>query len=240
MPEIVLPPLTPKEIASRDHQENLLNRGLNECWRGNDFDAERAEKLARAYAVEIFDTIRTFYRAKVGYRAEWLPEIVHEAVFRTLMVYKGHRDQSVAQMGNIARDTVMDHMRTTSTSEYAKSEFRAAFPVYTNIPEPLPSDSPLLKLVKEKARQSATQPSPPEAIPSSGTVTDRRAELLNEYKRATGANDYQIYNAQNSGIHKPEFYQWKNGKLSEKSKTANKFEAFLKAKKRPIRKKPTR
>jgi hypothetical protein len=95
-------------------------------------------------------------------------------------------------------------------------------------------------MAKEHARRSAAPPtSSPEAVPTSGSVTDRRAVLLEEYKRATGANDYQIYNARNSGIHKPEFYQWKKGNLSENSKTAKKFETFLRAKKQPIRKSPT-
>lgn len=242
MPEIVLPPLTPKEIEHRDYQENLLNRGLSECWRAQDFDAERAEKLARAYVIEIFNTIRTFYRMKVGYRAEWLPEIVHEAVYRTLTVYKGHRALGISQMGNIARDTVMDYLRNTSNSEHARSEFNIAF-MLTQIPAPQPDDAPLLRMAKEEARRTLTPNPQLEAVPvpdaNNGTVICRRIALLDEYKRATGANDYQIYNAQNSPIHKPDFYHWKNGKLPEKSKTAKDFEAFLKAKKRPIRKSPT-
>ena len=229
MSEIVLPPLTPKEIASRDYQEALLDKGLRECWHGNNFDAERAEKLARAYVIEIFNVIRNFYSAKVGYRAECLPEIVLEAEFRTMMVYKGHREQGLGQIIDSARDAVMHHLRTTSTSERAWSELKAAFSETTKFHDSEQNEIPRSKAVKSQ----------PEALPNSETIIDRRATLLDEYKRATGANDYQIYNAQNSHIHKLEFYQWKKGKLPENSKTAKMFEAFLKAKKNPIRKSPT-
>ncbi|HEY2473037.1 MAG TPA: hypothetical protein VGI45_34970 [Terracidiphilus sp.] len=246
MPEIVLPPLTPKEIAARDYQENLLGRGLEECWHGDDFDAERAEKLARAYAVEIFNTIHTFYRTKVGYRAEWLPEIVREAVLRVLTVYGDHHDQGVSQMGTIAENTVMEHLRTVSTSERGWSEFNQAFPARRDVFDPLPGDAPLLKMVKEhhaRTRRDLTPNPQPEAaaapVPDDGTVIGRRAALLDEYQRTTRVNDYQIYNALKPPIHKSEFYDWKKGKLPDTSKTTKRFEAFLKAKKKPIRKTPT-
>jgi hypothetical protein len=69
---------------------------------------------------------------------------------------------------------------------------------------------------------------------------DRRAKLLAEYKLATGnPPDLRLYTASNSGIHKPEFYQWRDGRLPAKSRVTKRFEAFLKAKKKPIPKNPT-
>jgi hypothetical protein len=239
MPKIVLPPLTPKEINARDDQENLLNTGLSECWRGEKFDEERAEKLLRAYAIEIFNTISAFYRKKNGFQPEWFPDIVNEAVFRAKTVYSRHRSYGLSQVVDMMKDTVTEHLRNISTTERGWSELIRAFPTRSTLIEPHPDGSPLLQVAKAQVRQSATPNPQPEAMPSDGTVIDRRAALLSEYIRATGANDYQIYNAQNSFIHKPEFYQWKKGKLPEKSKTAKKFEAFLKAKRRPIRKNPT-
>jgi hypothetical protein len=227
MSEIVLPPLTPNEIAARDYQENILDLRLRECWHGNNFDSERAEKLTQAYSIEIFNTICNFYRVKVGYRAEWLPEIVHEAVFRGLMTYKGHREQGLDQITDMARSAVMHHLRTTSTSERARAEFHQAFSATT--PDPQPDDTLLSESTKSQA----------DALLRPETIINRRLALLNDYKQATRANDYRIYTAQNSNIHKPEFYQWKNGKLPDESKTTKKFEAFLKSKKRPIRRNPT-
>jgi|SRR5579863_345046 len=74
------------------------------------------------------------------------------------------------------------------------------------------------------------------AAPSSDPEIERRGALLAEYKAATGVSDYRIYNAKNSGIHKPQFYQWKNGVLPRGSKTAVHFEQFLREKRPPTSK----
>jgi len=67
----------------------------------------------------------------------------------------------------------------------------------------------------------------------------RRKALLAEYKAAVGEpSDYQIFNAQNAGLHKPEFYRWLKGTLPAHSKTAKTFERFLREKKPPIPRKP--
>jgi hypothetical protein len=67
----------------------------------------------------------------------------------------------------------------------------------------------------------------------------RRGALLAEYKAATGnPSNRQLYQAKNSGIHKPQFYDWLKGKLPVVSATAKNFERFLSEKKQPIPKKP--
>jgi hypothetical protein len=67
-----------------------------------------------------------------------------------------------------------------------------------------------------------------------------RGKLLEDYKSATGnPSSKKIYEAGNSGINKPEFYEWKNGQLPDRSRTTQQFEAFLKAKRRLIPKKST-
>jgi len=77
-----------------------------------------------------------------------------------------------------------------------------------------------------------------ESIPTAseaGSLIERRKKFLDEYKAATGhPSSKQIYEASNSGIHKPEFYQWKNGNLPAESRVTKRFEVFLKAKKRPV------
>jgi hypothetical protein len=77
---------------------------------------------------------------------------------------------------------------------------------------------------------------PKQGMPANDSVEiERRRKLLAEYKAATGDSpDYRIYNANNSGIHKPEFYKWKKGILSAQSTTAANFERFLREKKPPI------
>jgi hypothetical protein len=67
----------------------------------------------------------------------------------------------------------------------------------------------------------------------------RRAKLLEEYKAATNnTSNKRIYEAKNSGVHKPEFYRWINGELPSGSSTAMNFERFLQAKRPPIPRRP--
>jgi hypothetical protein len=67
----------------------------------------------------------------------------------------------------------------------------------------------------------------------------RRQNLLAEYRAATGnPSKRSLYEAKNSGIYKPEFYDWVNGKLPANSATAINFERFLRNKKQPIPRKP--
>jgi hypothetical protein len=64
---------------------------------------------------------------------------------------------------------------------------------------------------------------------------ERRKKLLDEYKAATGGtSSRKIYEASNSGIHKPQFYEWLRGELSKSSATLIAFERFLREKKPPI------
>jgi len=67
----------------------------------------------------------------------------------------------------------------------------------------------------------------------------RRERLFADYKEATGnPSNKRIYEAKNSGIHKPEFYEWLNGRLPVDSATAINFERFLKLKKPPTPRNP--
>jgi hypothetical protein len=69
--------------------------------------------------------------------------------------------------------------------------------------------------------------------------TDRRQRLLMSYKKATGnPSNKRIYEASNSGLHKPEFYSWRKGNLPSDSATCINFERFLNEKKPPIPRKP--
>jgi hypothetical protein len=70
-------------------------------------------------------------------------------------------------------------------------------------------------------------------------IRAKRRSLLEEYKAATGnPSNKRIYEAKNSGIHKPDFYAWLNGDLSSESAMSINFERFLRLKKVPIPRKP--
>ena len=70
--------------------------------------------------------------------------------------------------------------------------------------------------------------------PSIDELSALRSIRILEYKKANpGVTDYQIYNAKNSGVHKPEFYRYVKGTLSSESETCKNFERFLAEKKTP-------
>jgi len=140
------------------------------------------------------------------------------------------RDQAPAP---IAATTAPASFRSTLTGKEISAYTRAGIDI--------DSPAPLMVALHEQAKERASSremPSIAGELPELQKEIARRARLLTDYKAATGAKDYHLYNAQNSGIHKPEFYQWVHGKLPAKSKTAKRFEAFLIAKKRPVRKNP--
>ena len=105
-------------------------------------------------------------------------------------------------------------------------------------PEPRTQETISTKTPAPIAESNEAPPNQPPPIPGT-SETERRKALLAEYKAATGdPADYRIYNARNSGIHKPEFYQWKKGVLPKDSGTTKNFERFLREKKIPIPRKP--
>jgi hypothetical protein len=94
-------------------------------------------------------------------------------------------------------------------------------------------DYPAITLVPSESappeREERTEPTP-----SNDEEIERRKKILDEYKTITGASNKKIYEAKNSGIHKPQFYEWIRGTLPANSTTAHNFERFLKEKKLPI------
>jgi len=111
-----LPHLSPDELSDRDHEESRLSKQLSACWRGDDFDIERAYQVMRGSAERIFDVLYVAYGKKSGYRHRWLPEIVKDAVYRTLKVSQaivsyGIPAPSISQLGDGLEATVRDHLK---------------------------------------------------------------------------------------------------------------------------------
>ena len=95
----------------------------------------------------------------------------------------------------------------------------------------------MVTVVTTQPQQDAAKESSP--LPIENAEVQRRAQLLAEYKSATGnPSNKRIYEANNGGIYKPEFYRWLAGKLPSDSATTIAFERFLKNKKPPIPRKP--
>lgn len=119
----------------------------------------------------------------------------------------------------------------------------------SGIPYEIVLDGPIkewkgkLILKRLEAGVNATPESPRErrkqVQETQAELISRRRKLLADYKSATGTlSNYGIYNARNSGIYKPQFYGWLNGKLSSESATCEAFERFLREKKQPIPRRP--
>ena len=76
------------------------------------------------------------------------------------------------------------------------------------------------------------------AEPLDGEIA-RREKLYAEYKAATGKpSNRSVYEAKNSGIHKPQFYAYLKGMLPLDSLTCVNFERFLREKKKPVPRRP--
>ena len=87
-------------------------------------------------------------------------------------------------------------------------------------------------------RQAKGGRSPQSKASAGDPLVAQRRQLLADYKAATGnPSNKSIYSGK-SGIHKPEFYKWIKGSLSDKSETARNFERILRAKKPLALRKP--
>jgi hypothetical protein len=87
----------------------------------------------------------------------------------------------------------------------------------------------------EPQPSAVDEPTADESIAVAGTEVSRREALLAEYKTATnGVSNKRIYEARNSGVHKPEFYGWLRGDLPTHATPTLNLERFLRAKKLPI------
>jgi len=144
--ERVLPYLSKTEIEGRDAQEKMLSRDLSGCWRGDEFDIERAEHLINAALIAIFDVEYEAYRQKTGYKTGWIEEIVYESIFRVVRCADNvHWDDGPALLRSLNR-TLMHHLEHDSVLGHG--EFEAAFPEKKRLedetPKPLPVPPPPL------------------------------------------------------------------------------------------------
>jgi hypothetical protein len=90
---------------------------------------------------------------------------------------------------------------------------------------------------KNSEPSAAREKTNAQAESEKSSVVAERERILSEYKAATGnPSNKLIYEADNSPIHKPEFYDWVKGDLKAASATCINFERFLRDKQPPIKK----
>ena len=107
------------------------------------------------------------------------------------------------------------------TDEQIMTELRTLSAVYPTI---------LVTPYLDRLTPSQKPPSPqhgPSAQPLLSGEVERRSRLLAEYKATTKVDsNRRIYSAHNSGVHKPEFYEWLKGTLPANSSTSRNLERF--------------
>ena len=118
----------------------------------------------------------------------------------------------------------------------ATSAATLCYRIESNTRRNLPKNVSFLPPIQHReARQknavtATTKPATDPLSQPSASEIARRLALLSEYKKATGKSEYFIYTHADSGIHKPEFREWKKGLLRPNSATLVNFERFLKEK----------
>jgi len=229
--------------------EDQFGKALLSCIAGYSLgDPIAAFEYARTYATKFYDKFLNFYSQFPGYRQHWQTASEAFALQRTLHCIDNisilpdffGRESRIAKITK----TISDHAQSTAT---ALIEIEKAFVPYSA------SKNPLLAMMEAKAeaahraRAQVWAPVPPQATESQANeasptevapLAERRARMLETYKAKIGASNRKIYEARNSGIHKPQFYEWLNGTLPTGSATTKNFERFLREQKAPIPRKP--
>jgi hypothetical protein len=189
------------------------------------YDQKRAKDFLRTYACDFFDILKDAYGGLVWNREH---EVAEEAIEITIKCWDS---LNVLQTGESWRQIL-----TASIPQHLGRVLRG----YPHDNETGPKPSALPTMYQAQADAGGEQQPPAQVADESpeGERT-RRATLLSAYIAATGASHKKIYEAKNSGIHKPQFYEWLNGELPASSKTTKTFETFLRSNRRPIPRRST-
>jgi hypothetical protein len=190
---LTLPHLKPDELLDRDHEEFRLGKQLSTCWSGDDFDVERSYQIMRASAELIFDVLYVAYRKKPDYKAGWLPEIVKDAVYRTLKISQDHIRYGISipylsELGDVLEATVLAHIKDLKRTDQQQTEVAAA-PAWPPVGQQarayaasgidIASSSPLLIMAATAARGA------PALVERTQTVNpSERMALRDAYRRA--------------------------------------------------------
>lgn len=262
----VLPPKSiPAQGALERERNQLIYAIRTRCMSDHGcHDMPLAKDLLRSHTCSIFDTLKVFYSTKIVI-FEWEKEIAEEAIDIAHACWTNFRDLPRA---DFSRESLRADIATHLGHALRSGPIQKAFlgnlpgvsdksPVFSSPPSPYSlgavvgdqkaatyakagidphSTSPLVIAAAMQANVGQETVAPPLPPPELSLV-EQRKKLLEAYKAKTGASHKQIWEGK-SGIHKPQFYEWVNGKLPSKSQTAQNFERFLREGKRPTPRKP--
>jgi hypothetical protein len=205
-----LPPLPLGVLREVEKIEEFAQASIARCWTPHALNVPKAIRLLCTCAVSVFDIEARHYTSLSDCSERWL-ELIES---NTRKIALGLcRSKGLATVTKQEYDEIDSMLRDAldGTLQRWQATLKESKPIKTR-------KRPSLNLSDEKAR---------------------RGKLLTDYKAAAGQpSNRAIYTARNSGIHKPEFYDYVNGVLPSTSATFEKFEAFLRAKKPPIPRSP--
>jgi hypothetical protein len=239
-----LPHLKPDELTDRDYEESILRKKLSTCWSGDDFDIERANHVMQGAAELIFDV---GYKARQnrGYQESWLPEIVIEAVFRTLTeslgyIRNGIPNLSIDKLGARLEETIWAHIEELkSTNLQAAIEPPTALTgkqalAYELAGIDTKNPSPLVRMAMAQANAQAT---PALVSTQKAPAPSERTALLDAYRKVfPDAGIMDICFAARQHYH--EWHRWLNGKLKDGCKADRLFRSLLLSGKSPRQMRP--
>jgi hypothetical protein len=211
-------------------------------------DMPLAKDLLRSHTCRIFDTLIESYRKQIDVSL-WEKEIADEAIQIAFAVWNNFTVLPIGDFSSeVLRRTIVQHLgrplrpgpvqmalpKNPNANLPGVSESDRIWVTPTSPYAILPTDPPLLRMAKEVAN-AAPPPTVKEVeVPGLDSLIAQRRALLQAYIAKTGASLHKIYTASNSGIHKPEFYKWRDGTLPNSSSTTINFERFLRSQKPPI------
>ncbi len=216
-----LPPKSHATLRSLEGQKTRLSSELSICIRSyNCHDKDRADDYMCTYACSIYDLLVEDYNKKVAVHG-WRRQIADEAIRNTISCWTNYN----LNAGN-------------PTAAYWQSRLRTALEQHTQrkIWFEKQEEPELSNRDADWTGTTASMPEPSKTEPVQSALVRQRKALLEAYQAKTGASLHKIYTRSNSGIHKPEFYKWRDGTLPNSSATTINFERFLRLQKPPIRK----
>ena len=232
-----LPPLPRSVLQEVEDCESFARKSLAECKGEGEYPLSynftKAQRVVKTCAVEAFDIQAEHYLNLDGCCEYWMEliEFNTRQALNSLALASGFPEEYKEMLDSELRQEALKD----KLDEW-KAKVRALKSTQSTVPlaiEPKEEDRSKLPttddlMVEDRDKNVGTE-----------VAVERRTELLLEYKTATGnPSNRSIYSARNSGIHKPQFYEWLKGDLPATSETCINFERFLREKNPPIPRKP--
>lgn len=173
------------------------------------------EKIASDHAAEYVDANARWYLTLV-HRYEQIDEWYMATLTEVVNAASGKLPGPITEGVMNAR---LSHWRAEALAKVTNADAEKL---------PVLSDESINESAEENPNSTAI-------LATESELAAERQKRLTEYKSATKIpSNRKIYTAKNSGIHKPQFYEWLRGKLPAGSHTTINFERFLREKKPPI------